>query len=1754
MLRQKAAVRSGLSMTGDRRGYLTVCALLVALAATPALALDRPWVSDVFFYWYTYDRDTELGGWMGGVYNTPLGGYYDSPRYADNLASLHQASEWGLTHHFMDYWGHGWKDDRGNPREDVVMRATEDLQKRGYNIRMSFYQDGTDFDMARFSRNLEPKRDTEFYLQRYGQSPALPTIDGKPVFLIYGRNGSPKTDATDEGFQSALRERYRTVAALNARWGTGFKDFREVKLDFGARGHLRAESIRYQYAVWAEEIGRTNAVARERFKLPGCVFSWDIGYRPFRGWGYTNQARVFAGPHSYGGIFGVPHDADCERFIQAQVAKRTDTVFFDTFKNFYHDWEIRIPGTCYSPGFCAFDRFWVQALSHYSEALLHLSWNEWWEGSNLEPCYEFGKTYCEKNLLYSTILQQCFDSVHNWNRGARVAVLLNDWHWLVGGRHPEDIYACIQALRRNCLRFDLVPDDDVTAQELGQFDVIVAPSGGEGFGTNRAQEAILPLLLAWAAERPTRRLILDDFPTAGKELGLALAPPRPGTLPMGGDMSLFVDVGTEEDEWFVVDGVSGREDWGQLPADKFGAAREKHTVRWTPGSGLTTSFRLPFSPGRDHVLRLMGSAIWGNRATVLVEGTRAGEFEIKPGDNTYEVPLPARVVGGRALCELTLQYAAANIPLERDPGRYPGEGRACNLALDWLQLATANLPFSREQNYRLPEEGVRFEPGAAGFPAGQTLATADARHMAVADAGTVLSRYTSDGFARDMVVGAAGNILFVNGLLGGVTDAGYLDGMLRGWAGCRPELDIAARDIIATPLKAGETDIIAAYNYAAPETRDLTLTLPQTADNPIVELRALAHDSQTHLPLSGEAAAPDPCVVRDKLQFCAVYQVTRGPVALTVPALALAPGQTKPVGVTLAHRRGGGATEPVAGTVRLLSHLPSLTSDVASFRVGPGAATTVALAITARPDIDWGTKTVVFDVEVGGRHSYFWRSLLVNRLPELQVTSGVVDAANPQATLTAVPFPWAQDAAAEDVRVRVGDKQVSVGTVAPGRGVPFTVPGCPPAGPTARLVELPGTVDYTVGGVPHSARLPLACVTCPTRFPRTADAVAPLVVTNPHAEYLENALVSVELADRVPAGKPAYVREAGGSVVPSQVVGSTLYWIAMLPPKSATVYTLCAGTAPQPGTDLRVETGADGVTVQNSNLLLGWSSQAGGTLTTFRSLATGRDYAAGSCGGGIGEWGKFNPLKPATNTVEFVGQEKKAWQRNITGPVRLRPGLRGPVIATVAVEAVLNATIYVQHYTLGAFQHDFLVEAEVTAPEPMAEIVALDVRLARNQLTKIFPNFTGIAEGFTSDQPTAGWREAPGVPPYATFMTPGEFAESISVSPRETRQGPQEAAASGVAGVPADAGGGTRVPGANKFRQGFWPARRPQPGPVTQAQIELIATDARRCQVAARILVHPGPPRVARLFRLSHVDQPPTVFVPTRFAWEQEARPTPAAAAGEWWSPYWHYAVPVTVGPLDKRGANPTVTFKPRLETLLAGCGSLDPASPRAIVHRAGTMTELPVSFLPATGELTVTLTDAAWGTSPPPVREFRLYFDVLEVGTKCAGRRATSPLSTRLLNGDFEKTGEHWSLWGATLSPQAGHSGAAGARLAWKRDMPPVGLSNATLRVRPNAHYRITFWARTDSPRAQVRTNFYAGARYDFGQLAVPLITGNQWRRYSVVLAVGDFPPEVNPALRFWVLGEEQTVLLDDVEVEAIDGAAQEPPVVVGERLANSG
>jgi hypothetical protein len=1672
-------------------------------------------ISDTFFYWYTWDYQKELGGWMGGVYNTPLVGYYDSLSYDDNLRELHTASEWGITDHFMDYWAPTWTDHEGKPREALLMRASEALQQKGYGIHMGYYQDGEDFDMKDFARNMDPGRDVQLMVQNYVKSPVWPLVNGKPMWLVYGRNGMPKLTADNAGFREFAKGRYKSIGELNARWGTDYKSFDDVTLDFSA-GHQRAVSILYQYQLWKQSWDQVDAIAKAKYGLPGLLPSFDVAYEPYLGYSYDLMPQTWAGPHSYGGIFGPPHESDVQRFIQAQVAKTYNTVFFDTFKNYYHDWEIRVPGTCYPSAFWAFDRFWVQALMHYSEALLHLSWNEWWEGSNLEPSMEYGKTYCQKNLMYSSIMQLCFDSIHNWNSGAKTAVLLNDWHWLAGGRHAEDIYDCIQALRRNNIRFDLLSDDFVSAEKLAQFDVVIAPAGGVGFGYNAKGQAIEAVLRSWIQDNAGKKLILSGDKAQWAWLGLREEGVVAGAaVAPGPDMNVYVDVGTPEDQAFLVEGFSGAEDWGKIPTGNFGATSGKHTVRWTPGVGKRTVFMLPASPGRDHILRIAGSGFQANGITVLVDGQKAGHLDIQTGANTLELKIPAALIGGRQMIELALVYDKAIVPHDVDPKAYPNETRVCNLAIDELQFSTDNIGRSTKQNFKKPEEGIHLAAGIGSLAAGKDLALGFSPHSRLAAAGTVLSTYKSDGAPRDIALKIGqSDVLYANGLLGGGPPE-YLDAIVTGWAGAKPVNPIRGEGVIGTTLTAGDTSIVLAYNYNVK--RDATVTAAiDTAGRAVSEVQALSKDGQTWQPVTSHVA-DGKLVIDDTLHYYGVYQVAFAPVQVQSPPLIFEPGETQRVPVILKSAPG----HAVKGSLGIKTFAPSFIAEPAPFEVnGEG---TVNLRLTATKDCDWGDKTLILDLEIDGHHTYLFRDLLVRRNADVIPVRTVVDAQSPTVTLVNAPNEFVDNGPAGGVSVQVGGQEAKTDDMPSGTQQQATLKPDFGRADKPMLKATEAKLSYYTPGGPVDHKLSLDVAMYPDRYPRAPDAIAPVILFNPLNTYLENYVADIALEPIYPATndypRNLYIREAHGNVVPSQVVGSHILTLAMLPPKGACLLYVCRGAGNAIGTDLVSQQKGDGpLTVRNSRLSVTLDPAAGGTMTSLISSQTGLDYGAKSGGISYGSWGRFDVEKPAIGTAAYVEQEDKTHQYETPGTVQILQS--GPMVTTAEAQWTDGTVSAKQTYTFFAYQPYFLVRSEAATARILGadELVAFDFRLKRNRLTKIFPNFIGVGETFAKDSICGGFREAPYAPPYATMMTPDAFQESISVIP-------------------------TELGSIQRFRQGFWPEQRPKPGPIDYAQLEYVSLSRGNAGFYGYVLLHSGYQTTAKAFRDARVDNPPSVIYPKSTKWANWEAPEGATkVAGRWWNPFWHYRATVTVGPAPADAADAAVTVKPDALGLPAGA-KLDTESPRALAIAAdgSEAGQTPVFWDATQGALLL----VAPGTMKRgETRRFALYFDTVENGPKAPSPYTQPTLADRLMDTSLEQGAQYWSLPPGGSVTEQPHSGARCAKLELKTDSGICLLSSNTMAFRPNSAYRLKFWARTTTPGAFVQSNLYYDATYDFPQLGTTLNADGNWHEYTVDLTTRAFPPTVNPSLRLWLINKASVVYLDDITLEPLSETTT--PVVV--------
>ena len=1677
--------------------------LLVLSLCGPASALDRPWISAVFFYWYTWDYDQELGSWVGGIHNTPLDGYYDSRTFRDNRRSLSQASEWGVTHQFMDYWSPHWKGEGGEMREAIVMRAAESLRKEGYDVWMGYYQDGDNFEMQEFSRNVSEKRDVHQWLRDFAKSEVWPKIDGEPLQLVYARNGRPKTSIDHAGFRGFLKARYGAVAALNKTWGTDFGAFDEIEMSFGAKGHRRVESIEYQYEIWRREWEKLNGLVRKEFGLPGMRASFDVGYKPYMSFGFANFARVLGGPHSYAGIFGPPDDQDAERFIQAAVAKKYGTAFLDHFKNYYHDWDIRVPGFAFLPDPYNFDRFWVGSLARHSEALLHLSWNEWWEGSNLEPCYEFGKTYCEKNLFYATLMKLTFDSIRNAGHGAPVAVLLNDWRLMSGAQHIDELYGVIQILRRLNVPFDLLPDDMVTSDTLKGFKLVVAPTYGCGLGYNSKRERIADVLVDWL-KRGDRRLIVSDHDSLAPMFGLReIQPTAPAAAERGQDLNVFVDVGVEGDTKFLTSGGSHRENWGRLPKGAFGAGSNL-TVRWTPGAGDETTFLLPCSPNRDHIIRLAGRAIWANEATVNVNGRAAAKMAIKPGTVDASARVPADAIGASPMVRLVLRYSRTHVPMKEAPKRYPTEARVCNVAIDYVQWSTANVPArTTKQQYTMPRESIRLADDLFVNAKGESLSTAFALRRCLTGTETqILTELTIGRVPRDLSLRfGPSKVIYVNGLLSEVGAPEYWLPVLRDWAGVDFHRFAVGEHCVASRLAAGDTQFVACFNKDISLPRELRLSIPPT-DVPLSEVMALSRDGKAY------EALPCQPVVRDTLRYYGVYQFAFAPARIETPRLVLQPGESKTFRVKVTNLTGA----PVSGTIQAASVIPTLKGKATPVSLTPRETKSVMVPITAAATSDWGKKTIYFNLRCGERHAVALRELIVQKPTDVRLASTIVDADRPDITLAVPANPYGETAALTG-RLTCSGRTVELPTISEGTQGQVRLPASslPPAN-APRLIRRKLRITPPAPGREIERDIFLAVR--PTSYTGPEDAQTALIVFNARAVPLDHELLEARVPN-VPS--PCCVRAEDGVPVPSQTDGPDLVrFLAVVPGRSARTFYLCRTPAAVEAdlvcSPARLGSGNGVLKVANSHFSIALSEAAGGTMTSLRSLKTERDYGRNSFGVNYGQFSQHDPAVPRTNTVQYI-HENKVRQTDSPGKIELLAS--GPAAVVVRVTWADAKVRVEQTYEFRAYQPFFVIRQKVRPVDlaDVQELVALNAQFRPHRLNKTYPNFVGVVND--KEQPHFGWRYGTWVPDYATLMARGTFDESISLIM-------------------------TRKQGLNEIRQGFWPERRPKSGKCAIAQIELLADRATGCDAEVYVLLHGRHQIVAKQF-LADRRNAPAVHVVASPRWSQRTTPQDAPPIG-WHSPFWRHRVPVAL-PADRtKLADAHVAGVTDLTAVVGK--PVDPRSIRVISRATTTWAEIP-STLSEDGR-TIQWKMPVSGIDPSAV--LHVYFDTLNRGPKPQSWLTLEARTPAIANETFEVSRRGWHCSGCAFEAKQGRDESTGVRLETTKGRNLSLLSYHLIAPSPVSTYVLQFYAKTQTSGAGLRTNFYADAKYDFPQVPVRLQADGQWHRYATRIQTRQFPPTVRPHFRLWLIGRPMQVAIDDLSLTPTTSEAAGPVVKFGE------
>lgn len=1105
-----------------------------------------PLVGAAYFYWYEWNtHGGEWGNWINGIHNTPLYGYYDSRTLADNTRSQLLAADWGMTHLYMDYWGQGWRGESGEPREATVLKATERVHALGYRLFMGLYQDGENFAMREFWRNVSERRDTVYWLSRYARSPVWTWLGGKPFQLVYSRNGAPQITADHRGFQQWLQARYQTIERLNAEWGTNYRHFDEIRMDVNSTGFQRALSIEYQYETWRRDWQKLEELIRQEFGLPGLVASFDVGYAPFMGFGFERFARVFGGAHSYAGIFGVPHEQDAERFVQAAVTRKCGGVFFDHLKHRYFDWGIRVPGTGYHPEPHHYDRFWTGNLMRFVDGVLHLSWNEWWEGSNLEPSFEGGKRFCETNLLYSTLWQLTYPRLQ---KEAPVALLVNDWIFESGAGDANDLYRVVQALRAIHAPFDVLLQSETDTEHLQRYRVVVAPSGGAGFGLNGKRQRIADVLKGWL-QQGSRTLVVSASPVdwTGKTM-----PVTPSSQPETSRrrFNFFVDVGVPGDEKILQGGFSGREDWGKLPPDAYGAGTQA-TVRWTPGVGTVTALLLPALPNTDLLLRWHGSVMWQHQMNVMVNDEPVSAVTLQSGWRVYEVRIPASVVGAARVVEVRWQFSEAMIPGERDPQRFKGETRACNLALDWVQICTPEVSAGEKASVEWePTDTARFTEDGHAFHV-----TLQSRRSRVPE-GNVLSRY-SDGLPRDVLTSVNGSrLLAVNGIF--TDDPRWWAKVLEGIAGvqCGKYVRLPDGSLPDTPnlmsaaLEAGTTLFLLLENRTWQQ-QQIALHPPEANDLPLAEVTTLTLDGRHFIPRRVTSLS-----FEDTVQYVSAYQIVYALVQITTPRWIAFPGSKPRLPVTVKNL----LPEPVTVTLRVGAKIASIRGEPITLRLAPAENRTVELPCEVKPFADWGMKTVYVETTWRApngqeQNAFFLRPLTVGRNADVHLLNTSASSHAPTVSVVNAPVTshgemrWWHPAldvpgeTARDAEIAFPGARLRIGDLREGEckevrlPIPFT------AQTQARQMTV--TLRWRDSAGTHERKVPLTITSAPRRLSRVRpEQVASLLVAS--ADEARGMPLSVPLPAGL-RGRAWQVHLPDGTPLPTYTADGRLHFV--IPPR-----------------------------------------------------------------------------------------------------------------------------------------------------------------------------------------------------------------------------------------------------------------------------------------------------------------------------------------------------------------------------------------------------------------------------------------------------------------------------------------------------------------------------------------------------------------------------------------------------------------------------
>lgn len=345
----------------------------------------------VYYVWYGYGNPPH--GWDEVDTNKhvtvktaryPVRGAYRSDDAAVIDWHIDQAKAHGITGFVVSWAGLAYR-----PIDDTLALLIERAEKKDFKIAVYFenQRDGGAF-MRQFAVD-----DLSSIIQRYGKSKAFLKVDGKPVIFVYGR------------------VIYQTPVAL---WPEIVQGVRERAGDFVLIADGYQPSYAYLFdglqSYWLDGIPPELEKGLTKEKL-GTLRTWVEQY-------YQKGEKI------------------CRR--QNRICCMTVAPGSDQRKAYKFDWTMdRLNGDTYRT-------LWEEAVKAKPDWIVITSWNEWPEGTEIEPSLELGDQYlkitaeyakpflespsvavppCNPSPKFAPGTTQALDNVFS---GRRIGVLLDD--------------------------------------------------------------------------------------------------------------------------------------------------------------------------------------------------------------------------------------------------------------------------------------------------------------------------------------------------------------------------------------------------------------------------------------------------------------------------------------------------------------------------------------------------------------------------------------------------------------------------------------------------------------------------------------------------------------------------------------------------------------------------------------------------------------------------------------------------------------------------------------------------------------------------------------------------------------------------------------------------------------------------------------------------------------------------------------------------------------------------------------------------------------------------------------------------------------------------------------------------------------------------------------------------------------------------------------------------------------------------------